>query len=42
MDFSDISSDFPDIMTTAGDDDILELKDIFECLNNMQHKAWFA
>ena len=42
MDFSDISSDFPDIMMTTSDDDIPNLADISECLDNMQHKAWFT
>ena len=42
MDFSDISSDFPDTMMTASDDDIPDLKDFFECLDNMQHQAWFT
>ena len=42
MDFSDISSDFPDIMTISSDDDVPDLDDISECLDNMQCKAWFA
>ena len=42
MDFSDISSDLPDIMTTASDDDIPDLMDISECLDNIQHEALFA
>ena len=41
MDFSDISSDFPDIMTTTSDNDIPDLVDISECLDNMQHDTWF-
>ena len=39
MDFIDISSDFPDIMTTTSDDDIPDLVDISDFLDNMQHKA---
>ena len=39
MDFSDISSDFPDIMTTTSDDNIPDLVDISECLDSMQHKT---
>ena len=42
MDFSDITSDLPDIMTTTCDDDIPHLVDISECLDNIQHKAWFG
>ena len=38
MDFSDISSDFPDIMMTTSDEDIPYLADISECLENMQHE----
>ena len=30
MDFSDISSDLPDIMMTTSDDDIPDLKDILD------------
>ena len=39
MDFSDISSDLPDIMTTTSDYDIPDLENI---LNNLQHRVWFA
>ena len=42
MHFSDISSDLHDIMMTTSDDDIPDLVDISECLDNIQHKAWFA
>ena len=44
MDFNDISSDLPDIMTTTSDDDIPDLMDILnsEHLDNIQHKARFA
>ena len=42
MDFSDISSESPDIMMTTSDDDIPDLVDISECLYNMQHEAWFT
>ena len=42
MDFSDISSDLPDIMMTMSDDDIPDLVDISECLDNIQHGEWFA
>ena len=44
MDFSDISTDLPDIMTTTSDNDIPELGNILysEHLDNIQHGAWFA
>ena len=44
MDFSDILSDFPDIMMTTSDDDIPDHVDISdsEHLDNIQHRAWFA
>ena len=44
MDFSDISSDFPDIMMTTSDDDIPHLEDISnsEHMDNIQHEAQFA
>ena len=42
MDFSDISSDFPDIIMTTSNEEIPDLKDISECLDNMQCEAWFA
>ena len=44
MDFSDISSDLPDIMTTTSDDDIPDLEDILDSahLDNIQHGVWFA
>ena len=35
MDFSDITSDLPDIMTTTSDTDIHELEDVFDA-------AWFT
>ena len=41
MDFSDISSGFPGIMTTH-DNDTPDLVDISECQDTIQHKAWFA
>ena len=43
IDFSDISSDLPDIMTTS-DEDIPDLVDISdsEHLDNTQHRLWFA
>ena len=44
MDFSDIPSDLPDIMTVTSDDDIPHLEDIsdLEYLNTTQHGLWFA
>ena len=42
MDFSDTSWDFPDIMMTTSDNDIPDLVDISECLDNIEHDAWFA
>ena len=42
MDFSDISSDLPDIMMTTSDDDIPNLVYISEHLDNIQHDIWFA
>ena len=44
MDFGDISSDVPDIMTTTSDDDIPDLEDILDSahLDNIQHRVWFA
>ena len=44
MDFSDISSDLPDIMMTMSDNDIPDLVDISnsEHLDNIQYKAQFA
>ena len=42
MDFSDISSDFPDIMMKVSGDDIPDLLDISECLDNIQHEVWYA
>ena len=44
MDFSDISSDLPDIMMTTSDDYIPDLVNISdsECLDNIQHRVWFA
>ena len=44
MDFSDISSDLPDIMMTTGDGDIPDLEDISdsEHLDNIQYGVWFA
>ena len=41
MDFCNISSDLPDIMTTMSDDDIPDLVDILnsEHLDNIQHTA---
>ena len=44
MEFSDISSDLPDIMMTTSDDDIPGLVNILdsEHLDNIQHGAWFA
>ena len=44
MDFSDISADLPDIVTTMSDDDIPYHVDFLnsEHLDNIQHKAWFA
>ena len=44
MDFSDISSDLPDVMMTTSDDDIPDLVDISDskCLDNIQHGVWFA
>ena len=44
MDFSDISSDLPDILTTRSHDDILDLVDILdsEHLDNIQHGLLFA
>ena len=41
MDFSDISSDLPDIMMTTIDDDIPDLEDS-KHLYNIQHTVWFA
>ena len=44
MDFSDISSDLPDIMMTTSDNDIPDLENISysEHLINTQHRVWFA
>ena len=44
MDFSDISSDLPDIMRTTSDDDIPDLEDISNSahLDNIQHRVWIA
>ena len=44
MDFSDISSDLPEIMTTMSDNDIPDLVDNLdsEHLDNIQHDVWFA
>ena len=44
MDFSDISSNLPDIMMTTSDDDIPDLEDISysECRDNIQQRGWFA
>ena len=44
MDFSDISSDFPDIMTTTSENDIPDLVDILDAehLDYIQHGVWFA
>ena len=44
MDFSDVSSDIPDIMMTTSDDNILGLANISdsEHLDNIQHRAWFV
>ena len=44
MEFSDISSDFPDNMMTTSNDDIPDLEDIsnFEQMDNIKHEAWFA
>ena len=44
MDFSDISSDLPDIIMTTSDNDIPDLVDISdsEHLDNIQHRVWFA
>ena len=44
MDFSDISSGLPDIMTTTHDDDIPDLVHISdsEHLDNIQHNIWVA
>ena len=44
MDFSDISSNLPDIMMKTSDDYILDLLDITdsECLDNIQCGASFA
>ena len=39
MDFSDISSDFLEIMMTKSDNDIPDHVDISKCLDNMQHEA---
>ena len=41
MDFSETSSDLPNIMTTTSDNDIPNLVDISKCLDNIQHEAWF-
>ena len=40
MDFSNISPDLSDIMTTTGDDDIPNLVDIAE--SGYQDAAWFV
>ena len=42
LDYSDISSDLPDVMMTTSEDDIPDLVDISECLDNIQYKVWFA
>ena len=44
MDFSDISSDLPDIMMTASEDDIPDLVNASdsECLDNIQHRECFV
>ena len=44
MEFSDISSDLPDIMMTTSDNDIPDPVDISdsERLDNIQHGVWFA
>ena len=44
MDFGDISSDLPDMMTPISDDDIPDLVDISdsEHLDNIQHRVWFT
>ena len=44
MNFTNISSDLPDIMTTTSDNDIPDLEDILasEHLDNIQHVTWFA
>ena len=44
MDFSDISSDLPDVMTTTCVNDIPDHEDISdsEHLNNIQHGVWFT
>ena len=44
MDFSDISADLPNIMTTRSDDDITDLVDLLisEHLDSIQHEARFA
>ena len=42
MDFSDISSDLPDIIMIMSDNDIPDLVEFYECLDNMQCGIWFA